>query len=230
MARTTTGMTASALAAIAMLAWSSTACGGKAEPSQRTEAPPTPGAASTPSPPARVTPTPSSTPLDSFATEAAAAGLIYTPPVGFAPTAVRANRDVAYDHAVVSADGRVELRYALRPYPTDGSGPRGWGFSSTFFLTAILNITRGGSSGEAQDPAGLPAADFAADRATMTIVRWFAADGPADAFATGFVVGGVMLLHRDDLGDAYVFALVKDPDAADQLSEDAFRSLAFRPR
>lgn len=195
-------------------------CGGPARPAVIASG----AAAPPPSPP--VVPTPAS----DFAAEARAAGWVFEPPPGFTAVAVRDNTDVAYDHAVASADGRAELRYALRPYPTDlEPGMRTRQFSSTFFFTAILNLIRGGDTGMASKAEPVPAAEFAADEATMTVVKWNAAEGPADAFGTGFVLAAVVYMHRDGLGDAYIFAMFRDPDALGLVTEATFHSLRFAP-
>lgn len=196
-------------------------CGGKA-------APPTPPR-NTPTGPAAPTATPA--PVDAFAAEAAAAGFVYQPPAGFVVTPVTENRDVFVSHAVASADHRIELRFALRPYPADlAPAMRSRQFSSTFFLTAILNLTRGGSSGEAAAAEPVPAADWAADEATMTMIRWFDVAGPADAFGTGFAFAAVLYLHRDGVGDGYLFVMLKDREALAQMTEEAFHALRFAPR
>lgn len=190
-------------------------------------APPAPAPSNRP-----VTPPPTVVaPTDGFAATATAGGFVYAPPLGFTAAAVTDNADVSYDHALASADGHIELRYSLRPYPPElDPAMRTRQFSSTFFLTAILNLTRGGTTGEAGLAQSLPAEEFGADQATMTIVHWFKPDGPADAFGTGYEVAAVLYLHRDGFGDAYVFTMLRNLDALDQLPKDAVHSLRFAPR
>lgn len=167
-----------------------------------------------------------------FAATAAAAGFAFTTPAGYRPTPIVDNVDVSYGHALVSDDGGIELRYALRPYPSDlPPAMRTRQFSDTFFATALLNLTRGGQTGDVPDDSeALSPADFAADDASLTIVHWRSTDGDPDAFATGFAAAAVLYIHKDGLGDGYLFIMLRDLDALEHWDQAALRSLRFAAR
>lgn len=166
-----------------------------------------------------------------FAAVAAERGFVFEMPDGFVEVPVVENRDVRYDHAIQRADGTVELRFALREYGDDAPPvARTAQFSWTFFVTAIMNITRGGGFGEADEPEPVPPAMYDADDATLVRVRWPSTDGGAGHFGRGFARGNVFYLHREDFGDAYVFILHRDPDAKANLGKGPLRALRFAPR
>lgn len=155
-------------------------------------------------------------------------GVIYTPPPGYAATPVIDDHDVSYDYAVLSKDKRVEIRFALRPYthetpPLVRTAKGAW----AFFMTAIMNVTHLGQTGQATAPRTLPATTYAADVAKIVLVTWTARTHDPTFFGSGYKFGVAVFLHRDHVGDAYEFFLLRDRDAAARLSEPLLHSLRF---
>ncbi|WP_428266088.1 hypothetical protein [Haliangium sp.] len=155
-------------------------------------------------------------------------GLAYTAPPGYASTPILDNVDVAYDHAVVSADKRVELRFALRPYGQDlPPAMRTAQFSWQFFQTGIANLVHGGTTGEVAPTAEVPAEPFGADDAKMVAIRWFDSDDNPEFFGNGYELAFVVFIHREEVGDAYTFVLLKEGESPERLNEELFHSLRF---
>lgn len=168
---------------------------------------------------------------DEFARGVTAMGLTFAAPAGFEAVAVEPNIDVAYDHALRRPDGRVEIRYALRPYAPDApEGARTLDFSRAFFATAILNLVHGGHTGEVADPEPVPAADLGADDGQIVVMRFFDDAQADDHFAHGFAAGVAIWIHRGDRGDAYTFVLLRDQDDAALLDDATLTALRFAPR
>jgi hypothetical protein len=196
-------------------------CGSHAAPPASNTAPAAPAA-----PAAHATPAAS----QPFAARVAALGMVFDAPAGYSETAIRKNLDVAYDHAVVSADQRIEMRFALRPYRADMPPPtRTRQFSWTFFQTGILNLTHGGNTGEAAPPEALPHEEFGADDARMVVMR-FQPSTDLDYFSAGYELGVAIFLHRDGVGDAYTFVLFKGREDTKHIDEATMHALRFAAR
>jgi hypothetical protein len=166
-----------------------------------------------------------------FSDVAAKLGLVFEMPAGFTEVAVHENVDVSYNHALVSADRRIEMRFALRPYATDMPEPlRTREFSRTFFSTAIMNLTHGGQTGESTSPDPLHHEEFNADEARMVVVRFHESNHRPEHFGNGYELCAAIFLHRDGFGDAYTFVLFKDRAALEGMDEDKMHSLRFASR
>lgn len=138
--------------------------------------------------------------------------------------------DVTHDYAVLRADKRVEIRFVLRPYTRDTpqlvrTGKGAW----AFFETGIMNLTHLGTTGEAGRAKALAAASYGADDARIVLVRWAPSDDKPTFFGNGYRYAVVIFLHRKDVGDVYEFFLLRDRDAAQQVSERLLHSLRFAP-
>ena len=163
-----------------------------------------------------------------FAAQAAALGLTFQAPAGYTEVPIRKNFDVAYDHAVQSADQRIEMRFALRPYPDNMPAPaRTREFSWTFFETAIMNLTHGGKTGESTAAEALHLDEFGADDARIVVIRFYETNNQPEHFGNGYELCVAIFMHRDGVGDAYTFVLFKDPEATKLIDEAAMHSLRF---
>ena len=157
-------------------------------------------------------------------------GMTYRAPTGFNPTPVIENIDVTYDYSILSADKKIEMRFALRPYSKDMPEPmRTEDFSWTFFQTGIFNLIRGGKTGKAAPAEAVPVDHFGADDAKLVLIRWFNENTDSRAFGNGFELAAVVFIHRDGVGDAYTFVLLKDRAAMENLNEELMHSLHFAP-
>lgn len=162
-----------------------------------------------------------------FAAEVAKLGLILDTPAGYSEITVRENRDVTYQHALLSADQRIEMRFAIRLYGADLPEPmRTRQFSWTFFMTGIMNLTHGGQTGDSAPPVVVHHDEFGADDARMVIMRFHDIDKP-EYFGNGYQLCVAVYLHRDSVGDAYTFVLFKDESDLKNMNEPTIHSFRF---
>jgi hypothetical protein len=175
---------------------------------------------------------PAETPaLTRFRDDARKMGLVFDMPAGYVETPVRDNIDVSYDYAVVNAAKRIEMRFALRPYKADAPPPtRTRDFSWLFFMTGVSNLIHGGQSGASVPEQPVPEQHFNADVAKMVVLRWFPGHDDPKHFSDGYGVGAAIFFHRDGVGDAYTFVLLKDRDALGGMDEETMHVLRFAPK
>ena len=188
-------------------------------------------AARAPAAPAVLPATPTQTPaLAEFQAVARKMAVVYAPPPGYTEIAVRDNTDQSYDYAVVSADKRVELRFALRGNDRVPEPLHNRKMSFVFFMTGIENLVRLGEDGKYVEAPPIPAAHYNADDAVMMAVHWFQSDKPGDAFGDGYVHCTAIFMYREGVGAAYTYVLFKDRDALTAVSEETMHTLRFAPR
>jgi hypothetical protein len=180
--------------------------------------------------PPSAAPAPATPALTAFLAEAHKFGVSLEPPPGYTETPVRKNMDMAYGYAIVSADKRIEMRFALRPYDEMPPPMRNLQLSFFYFMTGISNLVRGGHVGSFADPQTVPAAHFRADDARLVVVRWFQTDTGANAFGDGYELCSAVFMHRKGIGDAYSFVLFKDRDAIGSMDEELLHVMRFAPR
>jgi hypothetical protein len=191
-----------------------------------------PIAAQPPAEPARQAPAPppDSPALAVFRAAARKMSITYTAPAAYAEVGVRENEDFSYDYAIAAADRQIEMRFALRPYDQMPPPLRNRQMSFMFFMTGISNLVRGGDTGKIYDERPLPAGHFNADDARLVPVRWFRTDTGPGAFGDGFEAASGIFIHRDRVGDAYTFILLKDRDAIDEMDEETLHTMRFAAR
>jgi hypothetical protein len=191
-----------------------------------------PLAAQAPAAPAKqaVSPPSESPALAQFRAAARKMGVMYAAPPGYAEVAVHDNTDQSYDYAVASAEKRIEMRFALRPYGDMPEPLRNLHMSFIFFMTGISNLVRGGDDGKFNEAQDLPAAHFNADDARIIAVRWFSPDTGANAFGNGYEACSAIFMHRDRVGDAYTFVLLKDRAAIEEMDEETLHTMRFADR
>ena len=61
----------------------------------------------------------------------------------------------------------------------------------------------------------------------MIVVRWFENNNKAEYFGNGYEGCTVIFIHREGIGDAYMFLLYKDLKATQELYEELFHTLRF---
>jgi hypothetical protein len=189
-------------------------------PAKPAAAPPKPAA-----PPAVETPA-----LAAFVTAAAKMGVAYATPAGFVEVPVRANDDQSYDYAIASADRRIEMRFALRPYDLMPPVMRNRKMSFAFFMTGIINLARDGDVGKIPDGQSPPPSHYDADDVHLVPVRWPRGDPGPGAFGEGYQSAVAIFMHREVVGDAYTYVLLKDSAALDAMKEETFHALRFAKR
>jgi len=175
--------------------------------------------------PASVTPA-----LVEFLAEARKMGMVYETPPGYVEIPVRDNTDQSYDYAVVSADKRTEMRFALRGNDRVPEPLHNRKMSFLFFMTGISNLVRVGNDGRFAEPGTIPAAHYNADDAVLIAVHWFQIDKPGDAFGDGYQLCSAVFMYREGVGAAYSYFLFKDGDALADMNEETMHVMRFAPR
>ena len=157
------------------------------------------------------------------------AGLVFKPPSGYRDVIPQANPVMDYERALRSADGALEVRYAVRPLQRltiDYDDPHGaipdpnHIFPLMFeSLASRLAAGRHSPSREysAEDAASKFNADWAA-AAVFDVNPEFRAD-----HSQGLVLG----LHKSRRSDAYVVILFDDYQAVKPRLSDAMGSLVY---
>ena len=153
--------------------------------------------------------------------------LTFETPPGYTEVAVRANEDQAYHYAIVSGDGRTEIRFTVLPFDLMPPEMRNKGMSLAFFMTGISNIV--GADGKdgtfVDDPVSSDY--FCADDAVMITMHWSKKTSRPAAFGYGYERGGAIFIHRKAVGVAYIFALFKDRAAVASLKAGTLNALRF---
>src|SRR5262245_61783930 len=124
--------------------------------------------------------------LAAFVAAAKKMGVTFDMPAGYSEVLVRKNMDMAYDYAIVSANKKIEMRFALRPYAAIPEPMRDAKMALTFFIMGMSNLIRGGEAGRFADPQSVPAEHFNADDAQLVAVRWYHTKQGSNAFGDGY--------------------------------------------
>lgn len=169
-------------------------------------------------------PTPEPTAADQFAVRARQRGFEFRAPAGFREVAVVPNPEVAYDYAVTDEAGRLEVRYALRPFGAAQPQPaqRSVDPASSgraHFAAMVSRLTGGGFIQPKQIQPDMARELVGADGGLMATIA------PRDdsKFGAGWKHVMVVQFDRRDRGYLIVFLLFHD--ARDLPAE----GLAFPP-
>lgn len=149
------------------------------------------------------------------------------------------NAQMNYDFALKYPDHNFEVRYAVRPldslliqYNEEASkgattiNPNQW--CDAMFKATLLNIGMGGpATGELPEISAFPAeavrGEFGADWGAVAFVML----GPEFGGST-YKYCLAMTIHRDNVGDAYIFYLSDDNQTMSNLMEKPFHALQFK--
>lgn len=165
--------------------------------------------------------------------------LAFLHPEGMMQVACIENGQMNYEYALKLPDHNFEIRYAIRPMDSllihhqnevkNGATaihPNKW--AGAVFNATLLNISAGGpNSGNLPEVSTFP---------PEAVTEEFGADWGAVAFVLlGPEFGGTtykyclaMTIHRDNVGDAYIFYLSDDNQTMSELMEKPFHALRFR--
>jgi hypothetical protein len=127
-------------------------------------------------------------------------------PDNFTETAVIENRDQYYDYAIKHKDLKLEIRYFIRSYDSltiklsKGAPQMVWGL----FMTTVMNMTRGKRSDFNEFPTEAVKKEFGADWGATTSVKLDCEFGKGYKYAT------LTTIHKDNVGDIYIFYLYDD--------------------
>jgi hypothetical protein len=152
-------------------------------------------------------------------------------PAGFTPVPVQANPVLSYEQALRDPEGRLEVRYALRPLgrlqidydDPHGAAPDPNHVFPLMFESIAMRLSGGGHT---------PTREYPVDQARRLFNADWAAAGVFDVrspFATDFAQGLVLALHRNRVADAYLVLLFDDYAQAKPAIDRALASLRFRP-
>jgi hypothetical protein len=154
-------------------------------------------------------------------------------PQGFVESKVIDNNDMSYEYAIKYPDKDFELRYAIRPirykkYANDTvknemEGQRAFRNSSYSIIlkTVILNIT-GGVEYEVQAfDKNAVKSEFNADCGATTFVEL------KSEFGKGFKYCMIVMIHKDDVADAYYFYLANSKNKFSENMDQLFHTLRF---
>lgn len=141
----------------------------------------------------------------------------YSIPHGFTTTAIIENGDVAYDFAVKSKTKKLEIRYRI--WPTKDNS-----MTNPMLITMALNI----SNGEAIEPQSYPPSsvkeEFGADNGSTVMVF------TNSEFGKGYKACLIFVIHKNNIGDAYVFFLFDDPQILSEaiFTDEIYHALKFK--
>lgn len=160
---------------------------------------------------------------DDFHTLLAEVGGELIPPPGFVPCPVRENSVCAYQYALRSPGGELELRYRIDSFARLEAERRAICAEMEMLASASLNnmyeanytaLLFNLSEGAFPMPNMLPPAHaavlFGADRAALCFVRMAARDFSPD-YDTACVFG----FHKENMADAYIIGLYKRDSGAE---------------
>ncbi len=153
-------------------------------------------------------------------------------PEGYREKAVRPNEVFDYDRAVASPDGRLEIRYTVRPFKRlhieyddpHGSAPDPNHIFPLMFQSVATRLSGGGYT---------PTKEYPVEQARQLFNADWAAAGVFDVapdYGSQYKQGLVLAMHRSTVADAYVVFLFDDYAAVKKELKQVLSSLAFLPR
>jgi hypothetical protein len=167
-------------------------------------------------------------------------GLILSKPEGYLEVAPKENRDMKYDYALHHPTKKYEIRYTLAPFPEgavkeykEWSEKKDKGDSihtdpnlrfKMMFQAIALNIAGKGSvlGGQKFSPESVKE-HFGGDTGSMAVI-----DMNSD-FGAGFSACTVVGIHKENLGEFYIFHLCDDPSTVQSEMDATNFSLRFAP-
>jgi hypothetical protein len=151
----------------------------------------------------------------------------YSVPPGFVATPVIENDDVAYDFAVKSTTGKLEIRYRIRPIEKQGHQDS---YADPEFLFNGMVMTMGLniSNGQIVEPKPFPEvsvrSEFGADAGSSCAVH------TDSEFGEGFKGCLISAIHKEKAADAYVFFMFDDMKTLSEalFTDRVYHALKFR--
>jgi hypothetical protein len=144
------------------------------------------------------------------------AGMVLSLPRGFREINIDREANVPYHYAARSAEGDLEIRYAVVPCTSHE-----YAFSDADYQHVVYVV----SDGNAVSPSAFPAEgvrnEFRAEKGLTTGIS------PSKRFSKEFSHGAVVFITRPDLGAALIWYLFNDVKAALLLMYSEFNSLRF---
>lgn len=164
------------------------------------------------------------------------AGMMFQMPQGLIECATIENRQMNYEFALKHQNKKFEVRYAIRPlsqlirdYKEKEKSKKPGEivinpntFYNSLFQATVLNISGGVLPKFSIFDKASVKNDFNADWGATTFVK------VGKEFGQEYNYCMVVTIHKDDLGDAYIFYMADNIDVAIELAESAFFSLKFK--
>lgn len=152
-------------------------------------------------------------------------------PAGYVEVPPRANSVFLYEHALRSADGVLEIRYAVRPLQRlridyddpHGAAPDPNHIFPLVFESLATRLSAGTHTPTQEYPPAQAAEKFNADWAAAAVFD------VNPEFGARYAQGLLLALHRNRVADAYVIFLFDDYEAAKVGLQDVMGSLSFVP-
>ena len=158
-------------------------------------------------------------------------GLSWDKPSGFEEVALRENSLLPYEMAIRSADGEMEIRYAIRPLQRieiDYNDPHGAAPDPNHIFPLMFQALTGKLSAGGRSPSREYRQEevkekFNADWAAVVVFD------VEPEFTRDFSSGLMLAMHRNRMADAYVVYLFNDYEAAKSRINEYLKTLYFLP-
>lgn len=159
------------------------------------------------------------------------AELLFNPPQGFVDLAPGQTPVMAYERALRSPDGQLELRMAIRPLKRlqidyddpHGATPNPEHVFPLVFESLATRLSGGGHAPSNPYPPDQARDKFNADWAAAAVFD------TVEDFATDYSQGLLVAIHRNKVSDAYLVFLFDDYTAVKGELETAMKTLVFAP-
>lgn len=164
------------------------------------------------------------------------AKMIFTAPDGYTSVPIVANGQMHYEYALKYTGKNFEIRYAIAPldslfiqYETmkknaapgsNSIGPNK--LYSAAFMATIMNLSGGNMPHIREFPKDAVSNEFNADWGATSVFH------VTGAFGQGYDTCVAVAIHKDDLGDAYIFYLSDNPNDLQNLVAPYFYALKFK--
>jgi len=165
---------------------------------------------------------------ESFTEKIEHCNINFIQPEGFEETEIIENPDQSYDFAIKHKELKVEIRYFIRAYDEteiefNRTAPN---IKGAMFMATIMNMTHGKSSEFEEFPPDAVKKEFGADWGATSIVELDC------EFGKGYKYCTLTTIHKNDIGDVYVFYLYDEIEALykkmNDLSNNWFYTVTFK--
>jgi len=157
------------------------------------------------------------------------AGLTFTAPQGFNPLPPLANPVLPYEHAIRGQDGKLEVRYAIRPLSRvridysdpHNSAPEPNHLFNMLFVSLTEQLSAGGDT---------PRREYTAEQAKELFNADWAAAAVFDVsqqLSQDYSQGLLVAIHKNDQADAYMVYLFNSYPEVKQRIHTTLPSLRF---
>lgn len=158
-----------------------------------------------------------------FKQEVARLGGIFNEPDGYISVPPKKNLDMNYNYALKHPKVKYEVRYALRPIPKEIPKEKANKLLDVSVFSITRNIAQSGSIKNSQSLDPKYKRTFGADDGISAVVENMTSD-----FANGYKNCMLIGIHKDNIGEFYIFHLFDNNDDVKQYIGEIFFSLKFK--